>query len=464
MRARTTAASSLHRAGIWPMSSSNAPADRQSRRRGLLVDLARSLSQHRQETQDFVKTHRQKLAEIQAKFASETDIIASRLTDWEEYHQVFQQRYAHFRTERDEMEKQRLSLDRKTQELETFRTETEAQRRRVAQKLDDRRRKMFAEKNSSTGQLQDEIADLRKSLDTAQAELESMRRKESSRQSAESARDEEFRGLTERLSALQSELDAQRGQLATSGKRVRELEEELSKARQVAESPSAAEGGDDHWREQYEMAMESVEALRAKNDRLEGELCDLRDQVAKARTRPATSGETGKGATGKLDWEAQKKRLLANLEQEDLDEDDASRVEEAIRATDAAVAEKDEEIADLRLRLADLESAAPPPPRPDDSKLNELLDRDAIIAQERERLTQLQREWENQLRTAEVDCAKERAELARMKSELAQKLRDVESELGKIEPTGTDKGARSKNGRRWMDHLGLSNRNDGTKG
>src|SRR5262249_25647610 len=138
----------------------------------------------------------------------------------------------------------------------------------------------------------------------------------------------------------------------------------------------------DDLQRRFEMAVEEVRELKRANADLENKL---------KRGGAASGASTG----GALDWEAQKQRLLASLPEDDEDmADERTSIEGTIRITDQIVAQKDEEIAELKRQL-DLGDDAEPAAA--ETALNaaaaEILDHDDVIRQEREKLTQAQADW-----------------------------------------------------------------------
>jgi hypothetical protein len=190
------------------------------------------------------------------------------------------------------------------------------------------------------------------------------------------------------------------------------------------------------------MAVEDVRELKQENAK-------LRDQLAKAA--PAASGAPP--ASGKLDWAAQKARLLAALAEEDSDgpidhdrKKERLSIQDTIEATDRALAEKEQELAELRAAEEEAAANRGPDLR---AQTEAVLNADEIIAQERQRLADLQAEWEQKLRTAELEMSVERAKLAREQATLKEKM----FELEKLAPQATDETGKPR--RRWLSALGL---------
>jgi chromosome segregation ATPase len=193
------------------------------------------------------------------------------------------------------------------------------------------------------------------------------------------------------------------------------------------------------------MAVEEVRELKRTNAELENKL----------KSRGAGSSAPSPASGGALDWEAQKERLLASLEADGDDDEEAveerTSIEGTIRVTDQIVAQKDREISELKERLEQHGGAG----SSQSAAIAELLDRDEIIRQEREKLTQLQVEWRQKIGEAEIEISVQRAKLARDRAELEEKVRQYQLDQDNrsysednSEPTKPTRG-------KWLARLGL---------
>ena len=144
------------------------------------------------------------------------------------------------------------------------------------------------------------------------------------------------------------------------------------------------------------MAVEDVRELKRTNAELEAKLKSRGGAVA-----PVVSG-------GGMDWEAQKQRMLASLEEDDRDDDEAiaerQSIESTIQITDRIVAQKDREIESLKQQLEELSGGKAATA----TAVADLLDHDEIIRQERENLLAAQAEWREKIGKAEIDISMER--------------------------------------------------------
>lgn len=202
----------------------------------------------------------------------------------------------------------------------------------------------------------------------------------------------------------------------------------------------------------FELAVEDVRELKTKNAQLESQL---------AAAGGNTSGPAECGGMD-MDWESQKRRMLASLEDEGVEDGDPDRqkeratIESTIDMTDAVVADKDREIAELKTQLATAGSNhAASLDEAHAQKFGELVDADEVIAEHRKRIAQIEREMEEKLRAAELELSVERAKIARQKVELEDLRADLDSRRSTHNTIGATAAAAGMPRRRWLSKLGL---------
>ncbi len=214
------------------------------------------------------------------------------------------------------------------------------------------------------------------------------------------------------------------------------------------------------WRETPEQ--QPVEECRRREAALE----DLRDLKTGGEEIQRHSQERSTERVGRaepsgsiLDWEAEKRRTLAALEAESDEGAEPAKnprreIEQVLRRTDLLVADRNREIADLKRLLQD-QSASLGSVAVGAAAVGDILDRDAIIQEERENLRLAQAEWQDKLRTAEIEISVERAKFARERAGLEDRLR-TQGALGKGEAAADPaaKPDKSPPGR-WLARLGL---------
>lgn len=245
-----------------------------------------------------------------------------------------------------------------------------------------------------------------------------------------------------------AERDRLRGQRDALATRVAELE---------AAAPAAADPSQEEQiadlKQRYKMAVDDLQQLKQEN-------ADLQTQIAARLADPSAPLDEGP-----LDWQAQKARLLASLEEDEGEalseqrQQERMTIEGTLSVTDRVVADKDQDIAELHQQLnalqADLaqaqQAAEEQAEQVQQDPRETILADDEIIQQERNRLVQLQQEWEEKLRQAELAISVERATLAREHADLEKKLSMVQ-ELSAESKTGSRD---QRPHRRWLAALGI---------
>lgn len=361
--------------------------------------------------------------------------------------QAFDAQQAELAAEQSKVEQRRQALEQAQEELARAQAEhTRAQAcLEQAQAELAHRQEMLSQREAALTQQQAQLARREATLAQREAELTqreaklSERAVEIERFTAQSAAPSP-EAVTAAEAAASGALQAQRAefeaQRALLQKRIEELNQQLMAAKDKAADADA-------WRHKYELALEDSRSLRQK--------------LAEADRRAAQPAAVP--TDGRLDWEAQKRRLLRALEQDE-DEDAAdteqrSRIKELIEKSDAALAMKQRELDELRA-LLEAQSGTLGAVAVGATAVEEILNKDELIVQERERLRQLQAEWQEKLRTAEVELSLERARLAREKADLAEQMRLIESERAANRETAPSADGKKQPTRgRWLAFLGL---------
>lgn len=261
--------------------------------------------------------------------------------------------------------------------------------------------------------------------------------------------------IQQEFERLQNQLDEQREEADRIRNERDTLAAQLAEGQQqAAEVPSSGDGRavDEDIQQRYEMAMDDVRQLQEDNS-------ELQQQLLHARSAAATLAQQSH-PPGTLDWEAEKQRVLAALEA-DSDEGDETRktehlkIADVLKTTSDALAAKDREIQELqRLQQLGANGAAEVA---NAVSVDRVLNNDAVVWQERERLREMQEQWQDKLRQAEVDLALERADIARQRAKLEAQSRaaqDASSESH--DATNDDRQADSSVHGRWLARLGLT--------
>jgi chromosome segregation ATPase len=301
------------------------------------------------------------------------------------------------------------------------REETKAQRRRIAREFKQQRAEHLAE------------------LEKRKAELQALVHPQSGPGNEQAQR--ELAELRESVERRRTQIEEARREIERLGTENAELRGGLERAKTGGgDSQEAAD-----LKRRFELAIDELREMKRANSELEAKL--------------KTHGTAVPAVSGGMDWEAQKQRLLASLEADQDDDEEAvaerTSVEGTIRITDQIVAQKDREIAELKTLLEERGTA-----RGESAAVAELVDRDEIICQEREKLQQIQAEWREKIGQAEIEISLQRAKIARERTELDEKLRQLELENQRQEvakePAEPGKPARG----RWLARLGLKDLED----
>ena len=363
---------------------------------------------------------------------------------------------------REELESQRSVLDNRDadEQSKLKRQLEEAQQRetRLAAELElygQREAELTAQLEAARkeeGELNNELAiahrrgaEIASELDTVKARCAELEQR-----TADASGDTSAEGLTDpaELAELRASSDAMSERLAETERQLEEAQRQLAEA----DSGAGSSISDDDMQRRYELAMDDVRSLKSEN-------AELRKQLASASNtaRPTVAPSSG----GTLDWEAQKQRILAQLEADFADEEEDEeevrqeriKIKEVIRTTDRVIAEKDREIEELRL-LLDSQSANIGTTAVGAAALGEILDKDALVQEERENLKRLQEEWHEKLRQAEIDISVERAKIARERAQIEEKLRALDSHPDTTTDASGDSENKPTRGR-WLARLGL---------
>ncbi len=198
-------------------------------------------------------------------------------------------------------------------------------------------------------------------------------------------------------------------------------------------------------RERFEMAVDEVRELKNVNQELEQKLAD----------RPKASSAPVAGE----DWETQKRRMLALLDEEGEFQDEERSQERAsiagtIQITDGVIQEKDQQIAELNEKIEQLTNqVGTSSPSATDEAAEAILDVNELIRAERERLAQLEADWEEKLRSAELELSVERAKITRAQAEITKQQQAIEA-FQEIEASHQG-GGKEEGKRKWFNKLGL---------
>ena len=254
------------------------------------------------------------------------------------------------------------------------------------------------------------------------------------------------------VEALRSEI-ADLRQLLTAKEHDSRMLEEL---RGNSDSTSATAPSDEsELLEQLEMATCQIIDLRSQNE-------ELNERVTRLQINTAAHGHMPHLGQEGMCWEERKKLLLAQLdaEQEGVEPETAAakrlEIEDILKTTEAELARRDREIAELR-SLVEQQSDARAGVAVGAAAVAQLIESDELVQEEREKLRNLQKSWEEKFRQSEIDLSMERAKLARERLQLEeqkQAMQTAEHEAAHnaiVDP----KDKADPKARKWLSRLGL---------
>ncbi|MGB7348146.1 MAG: hypothetical protein WBD20_28235 [Pirellulaceae bacterium] len=216
----------------------------------------------------------------------------------------------------------------------------------------------------------------------------------------------------------------------------------------------------------------------SKNERLVNELESAQSAPVQSSRPTAVAPQS----TEVMTWEQRKELMLKQMEEDTFDADSfvesmqtetavevvgdvldmtpteyVSQLNEALQRALHEVEKRDEELVELREALEDGGSTPRSAIENGTAAIEDLVDVDALIRDERERLQNQQREWEERFRETEIAASLERAKLSRERRELGRKNAELEEQLIHFRrESEMDQKSGGKGSRRWLAMLGLS--------
>lgn len=219
---------------------------------------------------------------------------------------------------------------------------------------------------------------------------------------------------------------------------------------------AASSADEEELRDRLDRATFEIVSLRNQNEELAEQIAHLQVSAAPHGAKPLLANEG-------MSWEERKRLLLQQLDAEQEDNtphSHAKRVEinDILRTTEAELARRDREIAELR-SLIEQQSDAREGMAVGAAAVAQLIESDELVQQEREKLRAIQKSWDEKFRQAEIDLSMERAKLARERSQLEEQKHKLEQALqlanaaaADVDHSGRPTDAR---GRKWLSRLGL---------
>jgi hypothetical protein len=217
------------------------------------------------------------------------------------------------------------------------------------------------------------------------------------------------------------------------------------------------DGGDDSTELEQQLADVRSQLIEARHESVE-----LRLQCNELSTRLAQFQSPKSLSSEAWSWEERKQAWLRQLEEEDSGDGTADskkrlEVQDIIDRTTQEIDRRDREIADLK-SLLEQQAVAANGMAVGAAAVAQIIEADELIVEERQRLKQLQEEWEQKQRQGEIEMSLERAKLARERLELQEKLRSLEA-MQPMPQEPSEPGEPNQPSRRprgnWLSRLGL---------
>jgi len=281
------------------------------------------------------------------------------------------------------------------------------------------------------------------------------------------------------------EIETLRIELQTHQQTIAELSESLQTERQlVRELREQADQricetlfGDEQAASSDQADAAETEALLREQDSLRNQIAELEDQnreLAAKLTAHSMNKQLSDGnhtATSEsMSWEDRKRMILQRLEHEEhqLQQSDPSATEDGldeiqtlrqmVQRADGEIRRRDEEIAELR-QLLEQQSSTVGDVAIGAAAIAGLLDQDDLVRDEREKLQQIQNEWQEKLREAEIEVSLERARLARERQNIEKRNVELEdlmsAQKSSADAIETESAEAGKPKRKWLAKLGL---------
>ena len=226
---------------------------------------------------------------------------------------------------------------------------------------------------------------------------------------------------------------------------------------------------------------EAASRSAAKISDLEQQNEDLAAKVASSNVRRSVTSEHSSSSDA-LSWEDRKALILRQMEEDSFDasefieklnvpessQDDGDdqpldpisyvqQLHSDLKRREEELQRREDEIGELRCLLEQQSGTREGGVAIGAAAIAEMVDADELVREERERLQQLQAQWEEKFRQSEIEASLERAKLSRERQELAKKTEQLEEQLEHLRRESRQVVAEgSGTSRRWRAKLGLT--------
>lgn len=263
----------------------------------------------------------------------------------------------------------------------------------------------------------------------------------------------ELREQLEENARLEDELNSARKSLQSAQEKLEELSLNRDETPGVL-APEQLEKLDELEQEVYNKQLEILD-LRSQNS-------DLASQIAKYQVVASGTAPHVSFNQESLSWEERKQLIMQQLERE-LDDDQSEdaqasqlEIQDVLAVTQLEIERRDREIEELQ-SIVQQQSNTREGVAIGAAAIAQMLDSDELVNQERQKLKEIQQEWEEKLRKTEIDLSLERAKLARERSMLeAERIEAAQPPSTSTEVTAVKGETKAQTRtRKWLQHLGL---------
>ena len=285
--------------------------------------------------------------------------------------------------------------------------------------------------------------------------------------------DSQDASLQQRIEDLQAQLARWSSKAADAEARAAEAEAQAAEAEAQAAEAEA----------RVARLQEAASRSAAKISDLEQQNEDLASKVASSNVRRSVTSEHSSSSDA-LSWEDRKALILQQMEEDSFDasefidklnvpeatqEDDqpldpvsyVQQLHSDLQRREEDLQRREDEIGELRCLLEQQSGTREGGVAIGAAAIAQMVDADELVREERERLQQLQAQWEEKFRESEIEASLERAKLSRERQELAKKTEQLEEQLEHLRRESRQVVPESSGtSRRWRAKLGLTEDDD----
>ena len=203
-------------------------------------------------------------------------------------------------------------------------------------------------------------------------------------------------------------------------------------------------------RDEIQALRSEIETLTTQNEQLAGDL-------AHSLIRKSISNSSDADAT--MTWDQRKAKIFAQDLPEPCHVESRDSAEQlgALDRLRNEIQARDTEIAQLRDLLEQRPSQCEQGTTVGAAAIAQLMDDDELVREERQRLQDLQTEWESKFRKMEIAASIERANISRERQQLERQNADLEEQLAHLKRELRQEEITGPNqSRRWLAKLGLA--------